>query len=88
LRSAHSSAGIHSGCSYCRTDNPGFETLQWAGWICLWIAGVIGVQRIITLRRKGRVPKGCYVHTAHRMRKARLRSMQGAQVTGPSGPHA
>jgi protein-S-isoprenylcysteine O-methyltransferase Ste14 len=36
----------------------GFETLQWAGWICLWISGIFGVLPIITFRRKGDVPKG------------------------------
>jgi protein-S-isoprenylcysteine O-methyltransferase Ste14 len=43
---------------------PGQEAAQWAGWICLWTAGVFGVLPIITLRKKGDVPKGKgYVHT-------------------------
>jgi protein-S-isoprenylcysteine O-methyltransferase Ste14 len=43
---------------------PGLEILQWAGWICLWTAGLFGVLPIITLRQKGGVPKGkSYVHT-------------------------
>jgi protein-S-isoprenylcysteine O-methyltransferase Ste14 len=36
----------------------GFEELQSAGWICLWISGIFGVVPIITFRRKGGVPKG------------------------------
>jgi protein-S-isoprenylcysteine O-methyltransferase Ste14 len=36
----------------------GFEELEWAGWICLWIAGIFGMLPIITFRRKGGVPKG------------------------------
>jgi len=44
--------------------DPGHEALQWAGWICLWSAGVFGVLPIITLGRRGGVPKGKgYVHT-------------------------
>lgn len=39
-------------------NNPGFIELQWAGWICLWTAGVFGTLPIITFRRKGGVPKG------------------------------
>jgi len=43
---------------------PGFEILQWAGWICLWTAGLFGVLPIITLRQKGGLPRGkSYVHT-------------------------
>jgi protein-S-isoprenylcysteine O-methyltransferase Ste14 len=43
---------------------PGLEALEWAGWICLWTAGVFGVLPIIMLRRKGGVPEGkSYVHT-------------------------
>ena len=43
---------------------PGMEVLQWAGWICLWTAGLFGVLPIITLRQKGGVSKGkSYVHT-------------------------
>ena len=36
----------------------GFEELQSAGWICLWISGIFGILPIITFRRKGGVPKG------------------------------
>lgn len=36
----------------------GFEELEWAGWICLWISGIFGILPIITFRRKGGVPKG------------------------------
>jgi protein-S-isoprenylcysteine O-methyltransferase Ste14 len=36
----------------------GFETLKWAGWICLWASGIFGILPIITFRRKGGVPKG------------------------------
>jgi len=36
----------------------GSETLQWGGWICLWISGLFGMLPIITFRRKGGVPKG------------------------------
>lgn len=43
---------------------PQSEILQWAGWICLWIAGLFGVLPIISLRRMGGVPRGkSYVHT-------------------------
>jgi protein-S-isoprenylcysteine O-methyltransferase Ste14 len=43
---------------------PGNEVLEWAGWICLWTAGLFGILPIITLTRKGNVPKGeSYVHT-------------------------
>jgi protein-S-isoprenylcysteine O-methyltransferase Ste14 len=43
---------------------PGSEIFQWAGWICLWTAGLFGVLPILTLRRKGGVSKGkSYVHT-------------------------
>lgn len=42
----------------------GSEVLQWAGWICLWTAGVFGVLPIITFRRRGSVPEGeSYVKT-------------------------
>jgi len=37
---------------------PGSEGLAWAGWICLWIAGIFGVLPIVTFRRKGGVRKG------------------------------
>jgi protein-S-isoprenylcysteine O-methyltransferase Ste14 len=36
----------------------GPEVLTWAGWICLWTAGVFGTLPVITLRRKGGVPEG------------------------------
>lgn len=40
------------------------EALQWAGWICVWTAGIFGVLPIITFRRKGGVPEGeSYVNT-------------------------
>ena len=43
---------------------PFSEPLQWAGWICLWTAGLFGVLPIPTLRRKGGVPQGeSYVKT-------------------------
>jgi protein-S-isoprenylcysteine O-methyltransferase Ste14 len=38
--------------------NPELEELQWAGWICLWTAGIFGTLPIITFRRKGGVPEG------------------------------
>jgi protein-S-isoprenylcysteine O-methyltransferase Ste14 len=38
--------------------NQNSEALQWAGWICLWTAGIFGMLPIITFRRKGGVPKG------------------------------
>lgn len=37
---------------------PGSEALTWAGWICLWTAGIFGLLPIITFRRKGGVRKG------------------------------
>jgi protein-S-isoprenylcysteine O-methyltransferase Ste14 len=37
---------------------PGSEPLAWAGWICLWTAGIFGVLPIITFRSKGGVPQG------------------------------
>jgi protein-S-isoprenylcysteine O-methyltransferase Ste14 len=37
---------------------PGSEALAWAGWICLWTAGIFGVLPIITFRRKGGVRQG------------------------------
>ena len=37
---------------------PGFETLEWVGWICLWISGIFGTLPIITFRKRGGVPKG------------------------------
>ena len=36
----------------------GYETLKWAGWICVWVSGFFGILPIITFRRKGGVPKG------------------------------
>jgi len=45
-------------------NRPGSEALAWAGWICLWTAGIFGVLPIITFRRKGGVAKGeSYVKT-------------------------
>lgn len=37
---------------------PGFEALEWVGWICLWISGIFGTLPIITFRKRGGVPKG------------------------------
>jgi protein-S-isoprenylcysteine O-methyltransferase Ste14 len=37
---------------------PGSEAVTWAGWICLWTAGIFGTLPIITFRRKGGVPRG------------------------------
>lgn len=37
---------------------PGFEALEWAGWICLWTSAIFGWLPIITFRRKGSVAKG------------------------------
>jgi len=31
---------------------------KWAGWICLWTAGILALLPILTFRRKGGVPKG------------------------------
>jgi protein-S-isoprenylcysteine O-methyltransferase Ste14 len=43
---------------------PRSETLEWAGWICLWTGGVFGTLPILTLRRKGGVPEGqSYIKT-------------------------
>jgi protein-S-isoprenylcysteine O-methyltransferase Ste14 len=43
---------------------PGSEAIAWAGWICLWTAGIFGILPIITFRRKGGVPRGeSYVKT-------------------------
>lgn len=42
----------------------GSDTLKWAGWICLWSAGIFGVWPIIIFRRKGGVPRGdSYIKT-------------------------
>jgi len=38
--------------------NPGLEEFQWAGWICLWTAGIFGTLPVITFRRKGGVLEG------------------------------
>ena len=37
---------------------PGFEALEWAGWICVWTSAIFGMLPIITFRRKGGVAKG------------------------------
>jgi protein-S-isoprenylcysteine O-methyltransferase Ste14 len=37
---------------------PGSEAVAWAGWICLWTAGIFGMLPIIAFRRKGGVPQG------------------------------
>ena len=34
------------------------ESLEWAGWIFLWAAGILALLPIVTFRRKGRVPRG------------------------------
>jgi protein-S-isoprenylcysteine O-methyltransferase Ste14 len=40
------------------------EAAQWAGWICVWVSGILGILPIIALHRKGGVPKGqSYVKT-------------------------
>ena len=36
----------------------GSEALQWAGWICLWTAGIFALLPIFTFRKKGGVPEG------------------------------
>jgi len=42
-------------------SNPVWE---WAGWICLWSAGIFGILPIISFRKHGRVHKGkSYIHT-------------------------
>ena len=47
---------------FVRGESP--ETLQWVGWICIWISGIFGLVPIITFRRKGGVPEGeSYVKT-------------------------
>ena len=33
-------------------------TIEWAGWICLWVSGIFGILPIITFRAKGGVPQG------------------------------
>jgi protein-S-isoprenylcysteine O-methyltransferase Ste14 len=43
---------------------PGPEALERVGWICLWTSAIFGWLPIITLRRKGGVPKGqSYIKT-------------------------
>jgi len=39
-------------------NRPGSEAVAWAGWICLWTSGILGVLPIIIFRRKGGVPRG------------------------------
>jgi protein-S-isoprenylcysteine O-methyltransferase Ste14 len=40
------------------------ETVEWVGWICIWISAVFGWLPIITFRKKGGVPEGkSYVDT-------------------------
>jgi protein-S-isoprenylcysteine O-methyltransferase Ste14 len=36
----------------------GSAALCWAGWSCLWIAGIFGMLPVFTFRRKGGVPEG------------------------------
>ena len=41
------------------------QALQWAGWICLWSAGIFGLLPIFTFRKKGGVPEGeSYIKTS------------------------
>jgi len=43
---------------------PGSETLEWAGWICLWTSAIFGWLPIIAFRRKGGVSRGkSYIQT-------------------------
>jgi len=45
-------------------DGYSSESLQWAGWICLWTSGIFGMLPILTFRRKGGVPEGAsYINT-------------------------
>jgi len=37
---------------------PGSEAVEWAGWICTWIAGIFGMLPILIFRRRGSVPQG------------------------------
>lgn len=38
--------------------------LEWAGWICLWTAGLLALLPILTFMRRGGVPRGkSYVQT-------------------------
>ena len=39
-------------------NQPGFEVLKWARWICLWTSGIFGMLPIITFRKKGGVAEG------------------------------
>ncbi len=39
-------------------SRPGLTMLRNAGWVILWTAGLFGVIPIITLRKRGGVPKG------------------------------
>lgn len=39
-------------------DNHASEAFQWAGWICLWTAGIFGILPIFTFRSRGGVPEG------------------------------
>lgn len=39
-------------------NRPEPEALEWAGWICLWTAGIFGMLPIFIFRKKGGVPKG------------------------------
>ncbi len=42
----------------------GSETLEWAGWICIWTSAIFGWLPIFTFRRKGGVAKGdSYIKT-------------------------
>ena len=36
----------------------GSKALEWAGWVCLWLAAIFGWLPIITFRRKGGMAKG------------------------------
>jgi protein-S-isoprenylcysteine O-methyltransferase Ste14 len=62
-------------------SQPDSEILDWAGWICLWTAGLFGVLPILTLRRQGHVPAGKgYMHTTRLVDKgiyALVRHPQG-----------
>jgi len=42
----------------------GSDAIKWAGWICLWTAGIFGVLPIVMFRRKGGVSRGdSYIKT-------------------------
>jgi protein-S-isoprenylcysteine O-methyltransferase Ste14 len=32
--------------------------IQWTGWVCIWISGILGLLPIFAFRRKGGVPDG------------------------------